>query len=180
VSMLYWTLPKRNAKNYNKHAILDLIRFSQAGISRVELARELGLTRAAVTTIVGDLQKAGLVSELEDRRGGRRPVILEIPASKGYVMGIDMGATHVGLILADLSAHVIREVEHPFDINQGPQICLEQVNDYLKDLLKLADVPMPNVLAAGIGAPGPIIAEKGMVGTPPIMPGWDGFPIRDM
>ena len=179
VSIHYLALPRRYAKNYNKHAILDLIRFSQAGISRVELARELDLTRAAVTTIINDLQSLGLVSELEDRRGGRRPIVLDIPLSKGYVVGVDMGATHVGIILTDLSAHVIREIEHPFDINRGPKVCLEQVDNYLQELLSLAGVSRKDVFAAGVGAPGPIISEKGMVGTPPIMPGWDGYPIRD-
>jgi glucokinase-like ROK family protein len=35
-----------------------------------------------------------------------------------------------------------------------------------------------DLAAIGIGVPGPVIAEKGMVMSPPIMPGWDHFPIR--
>ena len=45
----------QNVKNVNKHAILDLIRFTPGGISRVEIARRMALSRAAVTTIVNDL-----------------------------------------------------------------------------------------------------------------------------
>jgi glucokinase-like ROK family protein len=33
-------------------------------------------------------------------------------------------------------------------------------------------------MAVGIGVPGPVIKDAGMVVSPPIMPGWDGYPIR--
>ena len=65
MSTTFWTVPTQNLKNLNKHAIIDLIRFTTGGISRVELARQMGLTRAAVSAIVDDLQNAGLVRETE-------------------------------------------------------------------------------------------------------------------
>ena len=40
----------QNVKNVNKHAILDLIRFTPGGISRVEIARRMALSRAAMKT----------------------------------------------------------------------------------------------------------------------------------
>jgi len=38
---------------------------------------------------------------------------------------------------------------------------------------------MKDILAIGVGVPGPIVTEAGMVLAPPIMPGWDSYPIRD-
>jgi glucokinase-like ROK family protein len=38
---------------------------------------------------------------------------------------------------------------------------------------------LQNVLAIGVGVPGPLVTEVGMVISPPIMPGWDRYPIRD-
>ena len=49
------TITYQNVRSLNKRAVLDLIRFTPGGISRVELAQHLGLTRAAVTSIVNDL-----------------------------------------------------------------------------------------------------------------------------
>ncbi len=174
-----WHIPKTNVKNLNKHVALDLIRFSSGGISRIELSRQLGLTRAAVTLIVSDLIGAGLVRESGlTQSGSRKPINLEINPDHGYVVGVDMGATHVTLILADCLARVVQETEAPLDITQGPMVCLPQVDSLLKSWLGKTGLTPADLVAVGVGVPGPVVSEAGMVSTPPIMPGWDNFPIR--
>ena len=180
MTTLFWSIPTQSVKNINRHAIIDLIRFTPGGISRVELARQIGLTRAAITAIINDLQEDGIVREVSGQQaGGRKPIDLEINPEVGFVVGVDMGATHVTLILADFSARVIQEMHMPLDINLGPQVCLSQVDSYLLELAKSAGMSLNKIRAVGVGVPGPIVAEAGMVSGPPIMPGWDGFPIRD-
>lgn len=175
-----WQVPKTNVKNLNKHAALDLIRFSPSGISRIELSRELGLTRAAVTAIVGDLIKAGLVRETNGQSSrGRRSIALEINPQGGLVVGVDIGATHVTLLLADYLAHVVDEVESSLDIFQGPLVCLPFVDQFLRSWLNELGVDLDQITAIGVGVPGPIVTDAGMVSGPPIMPGWDLFPIRE-
>ncbi len=179
-NVIRWTVPPQNVKSLNKHAILDLIRFTPGGISRVELARQINLTRAAVTGIINDLQNAGLVREVEgSSAGGRTPIVLEINPRRGFVVGIDMGATHVTLLLADFSARLILELEEALDINIGPQPCLEVVDRIMRELLLKAGLGIEQILAIGAGVPGPTVIEAGMVSGPPIMPGWDGYPIRE-
>lgn len=179
-NVIRWTVPPQNVKSLNKHAILDLIRFTPGGISRVELARQINLTRAAVTGIINDLQNAGLVREVEgSSAGGRTPIVLEINPRRGFVVGIDMGATHVILLLADFSARLILELEEALDINMGPQPCLEVVDRIMRELLQKAGLGIEQILAIGVGVPGPTVIEAGMVSGPPIMPGWDGYPIRE-
>ena len=175
------SLPDKNVKYINKHAVLDLIRFTPGGISRVGLAQRLALTRAAVTPIVNDLMETGLIHETESRApsSGRPPILLSIHAGRGVVAGIDMGATHLTILLANFSAQVIAEREIPFEIANGPQACLGQADQVLKELLQSANLGMADLAAVGLGVPGPIVTEAGMVLAPPIMPGWDRFPIRD-
>jgi glucokinase-like ROK family protein len=180
VSTIFWTLPNQNIKNLNKHAIVDLIRFTPGGIARVDLARELGLTRAAITSIIDDLQSINLVREIESQHpGGRRPIVLEINPDLGWVVGIDIGARHVRLVLADFSARVVLELDVPLDISRGVEACLPLVDFAYKKLLEDAHLAPEKILAVGVGVPGPVVQKKGMVSGPPIMPGWDGFPIRD-
>jgi len=180
VSTTFWTVPTQNLKNLNKHAIIDLIRFTSGGISRVEIARRMGLTRAAVSAIVDDLMSLGLVRETEGSYpSGRRPIVLEINPDLGHVIGIDMGASHVMLILADFSGRQLHEIEVPMDINEGPQICLARVAELVDQLLKEAGMSLSQISAVGVGVPGPIVQKEGMVSGPPIMPGWDRYPIRD-
>jgi len=179
LSTFFWTLPTQNVKNINKHAVVDLIRFTSGGISRIELSRQMNLTRAAITTIVSDLQSVGLVREVESHYpSGRRPIVLEINPDRGYVVGIDMGATHVTILVTDYSARVVRELDETLDINAGPEVCLPRVEELVYRILAEAGLTIKDVSAIGAGVPGPVVAGIGVSG-PPIMPGWDGYPIRD-
>jgi glucokinase-like ROK family protein len=169
-----------NVKNLNKRVSLDLIRFSSGGISRSELARQLGLTRAAVTTIIGDLIESGLVYETEDgpATGGRRPIMLELNPRRGYLVGIDLGASHYSLVVTDFAGHVLNEAEARLDIRMDPVSYLNKIDEALRLMLSDAQLDMDDVLAIGMGVPGPISSAAGMVVAPPIMPGWDKYPIR--
>ena len=160
--------------------ILNSIQFTPGGISRAGLARQLGLTRSAITTIVSDLMETGAIQESAKKTGtsGRPRTLLEITPEAGYVAGIDMGATHLRVVVSNFGAQVIREKEIAFDIAQDPEICLEKTDRLLQELLEEANLTLPQLSSIGVGVPGPVSADAGMVIAPPIMPGWDRFPIR--
>lgn len=180
VSTIFWSLPTANLKNLNKHAIIDLIRFTPGGISRVELARRMNLTRAAITAIIDDLLALGVVRETEGHYpNGRKPIVLEINPARGRVIGVDMGASHINLLLTDFSARETAEMQMRMDINRGPQECLAMTDDLVRQLLAQNGLALSDIAAIGVGVPGPIVADAGMVSGPPIMPGWDGYPIRE-
>lgn len=179
MSILFGPSLPASVKNFNKHAVLDLIRFTPGGISRIELAKQLDLTRSAISGIIDDLLSANLVCEMNEKNSEtRRSIGLEINPERGKVIGIDMGATHVNFILADFAAQVIREMEFPFDIIKGPKVCLEQVDKNLQTLLEEVGIKKSDIYSIGVGVPGPIVSEAGIVSAPPIMPGWDTYPIR--
>lgn len=140
----------------------------------------MGLTRAAVTLIVNDLLECGVIQEAEIRSApsGRPPVTLEINPARGLVGAIDMGATHMSIAIADFTARILQEVDFPFDIKNGPEICLAEANQNLGKLMAAQGLSLSDLTAIGIGVPGPVITEAGMVVAPPIMPGWDRYPIR--
>jgi len=177
---IIWSPTTQIVKNINKHSALDLIRFTAGGISRVELAQHLNLSRAAMTAIVNDLLESKVIREAAPRnsQGGRPPIILEINAQRGHVLGIDMGASHLGIVLSDFSAQVIDEIEVPFGIADGPEAAISKTDQILHDLLHKNSLSLKDISAIGTGVPGPIFTESGVVLSPPLMPGWDGFPIQ--
>jgi glucokinase-like ROK family protein len=179
--MFYWIPANQSIKNFNKHSALDLIRFAPTGISRTDLADQMGLTRAAVTIIVNDLLENNIILEAESRASpsGRPPVVLEINPKRGLVAAVDMGATHISIALADFSAKIVEEAFFSFDIQNGPQECLAEANRILHTLLDRCGIDLSKLMAVGVGVPGPVSTDDGTVISPPIMPGWDGYPIRD-
>ena len=180
MSTFYLLPAEYNVKSFNKHAALDLIRFAANGLSRTDLAEKMGLTRAAVSLIVNDLLESGVVQEAEVRSvpNGRPPVSLEINPTRGLVGAIDMGATHMSVAIADFTARILQEAEYSFNIKDGPKVCLAEANQNLLNLLESQGLSLSNISAIGIGVPGPVNTEAGMVVAPPIMPGWDRYPIR--
>jgi glucokinase-like ROK family protein len=104
---------------------------------------------------------------------------LEIDPTRGYVIGIDFGASHISLLVADLGTHILEEIEVPIDIQDGPKTCLDLADRLLNEILSKTKLQIKDILAIGVGVPGPIVSDAGMVLAPPIMPGWDRFPIRE-
>lgn len=181
MSAFYWLPANHNVRNFNKHAAVDLIRFAGRGISRTDLAEQLGLTKAAVTSIVNDLISNQIILETESRStaSGRPPVVLEVNPNQGFVAAIDMGAMHLSVALGDFSARILEEVEVPFRIADGPEKCLQEADRTLRELLDKSKLSLSALSGIGMGVPGPVIADEGLVMAPPIMPGWDRFPIRE-
>src|SRR6266446_515765 len=93
----------------NKAAVVELIRQSSNGISRAELAETLDLSRSTISVIIDGLLERGLVVEQGTgaSRGGRRPIVLKINRDIGRVVGIDIGASHLSAIVADLHGTVL-------------------------------------------------------------------------
>ncbi|MEK9164745.1 MAG: ROK family transcriptional regulator, partial [Chloroflexota bacterium] len=168
-------------RQLNKAAILEAVQDRQQGVSRAEVARLTTLSRATVSAIVEDLLAANIVREsgMAASQGGRPPTLLRLNPDAGRVIGVDIGATHLLVVVADLRGNVLAEAESAFEIATGPEACLEQLDGLVHSALKRAACALDGVEAIAVGVPGPVIAEKGMVSAPPIMPGWDGFPIRD-
>ena len=180
VNAYFQHFSKKNVRNINKHVILSLIQFTSGGIARAELARQLGLSRSAITTIINDLMETGTIRESAKKTGtsGRPRTLLEITPEAGFVAGIDMGAKHLRIAISNFRAQVLSEKEIPFDISKDPNLCIQQADELLKELLTEAGLKLTQLEAIGFGVPGPISSDVGMVIAPPIMPGWDQFPIR--
>lgn len=181
LSTFFWLPADYNVKSFNKHAALDLIRFSGTGMSRTDLADRMGLTRAALSLIVNDLLENKIVVEAESRSApsGRPPIVLETNAERGLVGAVDLGATHMNIAIADYAARIHKEAEYQFDVKDGPEVSLAKIDHNLRQMLKDQGLDISDLSSIGVGVPGPVITEAGMVVAPPIMPGWDRYPIRD-
>ncbi|PRX46188.1 glucokinase-like ROK family protein [Prauserella shujinwangii] len=164
--------------------VLDLIR-TGAARTRPEIGRHSGLGRTVVTQRVNQLAACGLVEEgaLGPSSGGRAPRELRFRARAGVILAAELGATSVGTGVTDLAGHVLAEREEPTDIAQGPEPVLERVENLFDELIAEVRATYPDedlaVWGIGIGLPGPVEFATGRPSAPPIMPGWDGYPVRD-
>ncbi len=163
----------------NRSIVLNMIR-QEGTISRAEIAQRTKLSRTAVSNIINSLLEEGLVhpSGTGESNGGRRPMMLNFNYEAGYVLGVDIGANHLIALITDLEGNVVAEQSRPFDIDMGPDKALPLVIEYIREALAIHRVQHPRVLGIGVSVPGPLDFTTGTVIAPPIMPGWDRFPLR--
>jgi glucokinase-like ROK family protein len=161
----------------NLVAVLDLVR-SGTAVTRPELVRASGLGRTVVTQRVADLLGYGLLAEgdLGPSTGGRAPRQLRFRCEAGRILVAELGAGSLAVGLTDLSGRMLAHREEPADIAAGPDVLLPRVESLFDHLLADDDAPLWGI---GIGVPGPVEFATGRPMAPPIMPGWDGYPIRD-
>ena len=159
-------------------AILDLVRRGQAH-SRAEIAAKTGLTRSIVTQRVSELLARGFLFEsAAPSTGGRPPRQLEFRADAGHTLVADIGATSIDVAVADGAGRILSRHNEAADVSAGPEAVLGRV-EHLFDRITSETTPSGNLWGLGIGVPGPVEFRTGHPASPPIMPGWDGYPVRE-
>jgi predicted NBD/HSP70 family sugar kinase len=160
--------------------VLTLISAGSA-TTRADLARVTGMARSTISQRVDALVAHGLIREADESEstGGRPPRQLRLRTEDNTVMGVDLGATHCRLALMDISGQVLASREDALLIAEGPEAVLTHVDRRLHDLLDEANKPLGALRAIGMGVPGPVEFATGQPNNPPIMPGWNEFPIPE-
>jgi predicted NBD/HSP70 family sugar kinase len=150
----------RPARIRNTQLVLRKI-YGDGPISRADLARSIGLTPPTVSDVVAALIADGLVSEvgLAPSSSGRRPILLKVEDDSRQVIGIDLSREDFRGALVNLRGQVNFRCDLPLDMRDG-DAALSLVYDLLDVLIDRATQP---ILGIGIGAPGLVDAENGVL-----------------
>ena len=160
-------------------AVLDAVRLGRAG-SRTDLVARTGLSRGVVAGRVAELLDLGLLTEGDPgpSTGGRPPRQLAFRADAGHVLVADLGATSIDVAVTTLDGRIIAHIDEPADIAAGPEPVLDRVDELFAEL-SASRRRLPGALwGVGVGLPGPVEFLTGRPISPSIMPGWDGYPVR--
>ena len=160
----------------NSFRILELLMKNE--MSRVDLARETGLTKTTVGGIVKSFMDLGFLREKRFISSGigRPSVLLEIIPKSVHVMGLGLGRYRVTGCLIDALGHLISQKFRSFNKNDFKSImkALFEVSD---ELFAEASKKFITVDAMAIGAPAPLDTNEGIVKNPPKFSGFENVPI---
>ena len=147
-------------------------------LSKAQLVDRLGVSRTTIAAEAARLAELGLAQEVGPAasRGGRRSTLIDLAPAIRFV-GISIGATGMSVGVTDGRLAVLAMHSRPCDIRQGPEAVLAVALDVAHKVLDETGVEQP--MGAGVGVPGPVDFHRGVSVSPPIMPGWDGYPVRD-
>jgi len=124
------------SREINRQIALNLIRSKQP-ISRAELARVMGVRRGAITRLVDELLRAGLVFEgaKGDSRRGRKPTHLFLETRKGYALAVDLTATRTSLMVTDVLGRPLMGVMQ-FPTKQRPAGLVKELARHVERIVR--------------------------------------------
>lgn len=85
------------------------------------------------------------------------------------IIGIDLGGSKIAAALADQRGKIITDVNIPTEARKGQRAVIDNV---IKAVDTLMSGRKKKVDRLGIGVPGPILYQTGIVIEPPNLPGW--------
>ncbi|MFD4550043.1 ROK family protein [Streptomyces sp. NPDC058466] len=116
---------------------------AQGPLSRAAVASRVGLTRAAVSTLVDELIRAGLLEELGPERPGRvgRPgSALAVSGHGPAGIGAEVGVDHLAVCAVDLRGEVrARVVRHGTNRGRPPEPVIQELTTLVRQVVAAAE-----------------------------------------
>lgn len=150
--------------------------------SRSRLAGDLGLTRAAASSLVGELEELGLVRQGARERGGmgRPGTAVEVVDGRLCGIGAEINVDHVATMALDLAGDVIVESRRGLDTTGL------QPGEVVDELAAMVRETMAEVAARGfttvgvtVGVAGLVDARTDVVTLAPNL-AWRDLPVADL
>ena len=138
-------------------------------IPRVQLAKDLGVSPASVTTITQELIEAGLIEEIAapregDAGRGRPAVALGVRADAHLVAGMKLSDREHTAVIVDFAGNLLADDVIPR--KPGPMTLAEllaAIETLLNRVCAKAGIAKADLSAMGLGVPGFVDCVEGMV-----------------
>ena len=145
-------------------SVLELIH-SGANYSRLDLARQTGLSPASITAIVRTLIRKKLVTESSAVSSlvGRKPIPLGVRGDAGYLVGVDIGSYYTRVVITDLNGKIVCKDQIETGIPDGRVRVLRRVFESIYQVLDSSQIPKSAILGMGVAHSGVIDSENGVV-----------------
>jgi predicted NBD/HSP70 family sugar kinase len=148
-------------------------------LSQADLARRLGLARSTVLAIVDDLLQLGVLKQTGHgvSGGGRRPMLLTLDDTAFHLVGVDIGARHVTVVVMNMRSEVLARQHRAHAVREDPKGTLALVEELIARVLSESRAGRRALVGIGVGVPSPVdLRTPGQV-SPVVMPQWAGVDI---
>lgn len=141
-------------KEINKSLILETIR-KNGPISRANLNKLLDLSFPAISSNVNALLEKGWIVETEkdSNKMGRKATLLEYNGDKGCVIGVDIGRSHISVIMADVAGNELKQVSAYSPWTAGDEL-MRNTHRLLEETLNAVPNSREKLMCIAVGIPG--------------------------
>jgi len=166
---------------FNQTVVMDTIRRSPAGLSRVEIAEQTGLSTQTVSNVARRLLNTGVVREagVQNLGVGKPRTILELDPSSHYAIGVHLDPAVVTYVVLDMDGQIVSHATTLTPSPVDPLAVIIAMRDAIEAIILASGIDRARLLGLGIASPGPIDVVRGIVLDPPLLPNWHGVELRE-
>ena len=172
------SLTNRQSITDSEREVIGLIR-KNLEISKAGLSNTTVFSRSKITGCIDSLLAKNIIvsNHSVEYTGGRHSKTFSLNGSLGLVVGVDIGATSIDIGIADFSGKLLHRLGEVASVKDGPIKVLGRACTLIEKMLNEHHLDANKLRGIGIGVPGPVDFSSGTLISPPIMPGWDRYPI---
>jgi len=153
----------------NRSGIVKILQ-QQEVCSRADIARQMGLTQAAISKIVASMIEIGIVEEVGIITGSdsRRSIGLRLLADRYQIIGVKFAREMFAMGVFDISGKIYTQTETKYSLEENPQEVISIMKKQLHNMLKKYE----NVVSIGLAVPGPYLRDEGHIAVVTQMSAW--------
>ena len=95
-------------------------------------------------------------------------------------IGIDLGGTNIKIGAFDSDLKFIEKISAPTEDSMGPDDVVRRICENVEALIKNANSSLDDIVAMGVGSPGPVDIEQGIIVAAPNLPKFRNTPLKQM
>ena len=164
----------RKSSAHNRGLVLQLTATGEA-VTRIELARQTGLTKMTISNIVSEFLEKGLLEECEEKltqNCGRNPICLKVSGFAPKIVGLLIFRSRLETVLCDLRLQILRRARWDFS-----ELDRESLINRSCDLIDQVSAGEERILGIGVASIGPVNMKEGMILNPPRFFGISHVPV---
>lgn len=188
----YMVQPLRGSdvRQLNERIVLNLF-YDTNNVSQSDVVAQTGLKASTVLRIFSNLEKSGEIlladpvensdAPPETKRGkiGRRPAYYRLNPTSHYALGLSFDKDVMELLIVDFTLNVVHSARKSGTLPSSPDELAIQIAEFAKDALHEANVEPTKILGMGVGCPGTIDPEQGILFNPSLISSPCSYPLAD-
>ncbi|MBG6239468.1 putative NBD/HSP70 family sugar kinase [Mycetocola sp. CAN_C7] len=166
---------------FNQTVVLDTIRRTRDGLSRVEIAQQTGLSAQTVSNVSRRLLDSGIIVEggQQIKGVGKPRTILQLDPTGCFAIGVHIDPAVITYVMLDLDGRVVARSSTRTPSDVRPERVIDEMSESVENLIVSSAVERERILGVGIAAPGPVDLDRGVVLDPPLLEGWHVVALRN-
>jgi len=176
-------LRSNDIRERNEKLVLNLI-YTHRGISQSEVAQLTSLKPPTVFRIFSELEGRGIIREcsgekdLSDRKG-RKPSFYCVDPGSFYAIGVDFWSVSAAIVVVDFSGAAVYQNVVNFDGEINADEVTDRIEALIGESIRASGIDTERILGIGVGAPGMVDINEGVVLRYPRIEGMKNYNISE-